>query len=135
MSGDILILSKRSESAPAPKGYTIIDITRTGSLRLGNESALLAKDNMTARLQSLADHRVQVKRDFDKKGHIYTVLHDLAARLKKGENFVFLCWCAPLPCHGEHYRELVYEIAGIPLPAKYRRPDYKEPPPPQMALF
>lgn len=133
---DIVVVSKRDGATPPPAGYTVIDITRTGSIGLGNEAKLVAKDNMAARLKSLSDHRELVKADFQVKGPMYQTLKSLGVRFKNGENFALLCWCAPLPCHGELYRRLIYRFAGIPLPAEYApRETILEEESPQQSLF
>lgn len=134
-TAEIIVVSKRKDGPKAPAGYTVIDITRTGSWGLGNPYPLLAKGNMDARMESLGKHIKYVEAQFDVKGDVYQKLVDIANRFKKGESFALECWCEPLPCHGRYYRKMIYMLAGIPLPEGDAFVEDKKAEPPQMALF
>ena len=42
-----------------------------------------------------------------KDHHVLKALNEIRTKVQAGEDVVLLCWCAPLPCHGEIVAEAV----------------------------
>lgn len=91
------VYSKR-KGAPKPPGYAVL-IDRTTSL--GNPYVIGRDGNREEVLQQFEAYaRDRIRRDANFRA---TVRSLLVADL--------LCWCAPLPCHGNIYHKLAREIA------------------------
>lgn len=112
---EVVVTSLRATGPKPSAGFTLIDITRKGSMGLGNPDELLAKGNPESRARVVKAQKDRTDADIAIKGPIYQSLSLLANRLNNGENIALACWCAPQACHGDYYREKIYEMAGRPL--------------------
>ncbi|WP_186214878.1 DUF4326 domain-containing protein [Burkholderia gladioli] len=79
---------------------------------LGNRHFLKNRLDHAERAKRLDGYRQDLDRDFERHGPMYRILRDLARRVAAGEDIVFLCWCKPLPCHGDILAEKVYQLAA-----------------------
>lgn len=79
---------------------------------LGNRHVLKNRLDHVERAKRLDEYRRDLDRDFERHGPMYQILLDLARRVVAGEDIVFLCWCKPLPCHGDILAEKVYQLAA-----------------------
>lgn len=79
---------------------------------LGNRHFLKNRLDHAERAKRLDEYQRDLDQDLERHGPLYRILLDLARRVVAGEDIVFLCWCKPLPCHGDILAEKVYHLAA-----------------------
>ena len=124
---EVIVTSLKASGPKPPEGFALIDITRKGTMGLGNPDELVAKGNPESRARVVKAQKDRTDADIAIKGPIYRSLSLLANRLNNGENIALTCWCAPQSCHGDYYREKIYELAGRPLHRKVPIEDASNP--------
>jgi hypothetical protein len=78
---------------------------------LGNPYILRNKYNILERRNVIALYKEKLDRDCEQKGPMYQELLKIIEQLKEGHDIALMCWCAPLPCHGDCIIEKIKEIA------------------------
>jgi len=116
--GSVRLGNKRQNSALKPRpGETVIDIDRTNPI-LGNPFILKDRRNDALRIEVIARYEDKFKADIARHGPMAQATENLAERVKRGENLILMCWCAPRPCHGHPLMKRIAELVE-------RRPDAK----------
>jgi hypothetical protein len=107
--GSIRVGNKRADAAEAFKldlGEEAINIDRGNSV-LANPYRICAS---LSRKQCIALYRADLLKDIKAKGPMYQELARLAKLVTEGKQIVLLCWCKPLPCHGDVIVEQVERL-------------------------
>jgi len=65
-----------------------------------------------SREQVIEKYRVWLWEAVQEKGAVYRELVRLAGLHRAGEKVVLVCWCSPLPCHGDVVKRAVEWLAG-----------------------
>jgi hypothetical protein len=79
---------------------------------LGNPFEMKDKNNMNERMMVIDKYRDHLREIYRKEEKVRGLLMDLARKHQAGEEIVLVCWCAPLPCHGDVVKEAVEKIAS-----------------------
>ncbi len=121
MPGVVRVVSKRAGGVPARPGELVIDGDRKNPL-LGNRHVLSNHRDPVERARVISDHLIQdLEPDVLQGGSIYRELKRVAGLVLSGQNVAFSCWCAPMPCHCDHYAEAVQMLVeGQDVQAVYR---------------
>lgn len=77
--------------------------------KLGNPF-IIGKDG--SREEVMAKYRVWFIVQYYADEEFYTIIHKLAKRAKEGE-LIFICWCAPEPCHGDIIQEFIQYLNEV----------------------
>lgn len=64
------------------------------------------------REQVIEKYRAWLWEAIGRKGSVYRELVRLAGLHKAGEQVVLVCWCSPLPCHGDVVKRALEWLAG-----------------------
>jgi hypothetical protein len=110
--GSIRVVSKRKGGITALPGDLIVDIDRTNPV-LGNPHVLHNHKDPIERASVIASQALDVEQDLARSGPIFKALNEIAKKVESGNNVALRCWCAPEPCHGDLYAQIVAKIAGI----------------------
>lgn len=95
------------------------DLLRTGAVHIdgyyvGRPSILgnpFPASDESQRDEVIEKYRVWLRQEYCKKGAVYTELHILADKHKRGEDINLICWCAPKRCHAEIIRDAIIKIS------------------------
>ena len=104
MEKQVIVWNKRHGAAPS--GFSPVYVGRPGVL--GNPfrvSAALPQGKAAAAYGPYLDQKMR------SGGEVASEITRLAARVRAGERIAIICWCSPLPCHGDHVRAAVLEQA------------------------
>lgn len=107
--GSIRVGNKRADAAEAFKldlGEEPINIDRGNSV-LANPYKICISLN---RKQCIALYRDDLLKDIRAKGPMYQECQRLAKLVAQGKHVVLLCWCKPLPCHGDPVLEQIQKM-------------------------
>ena len=108
--GSVRLGNKRQNSALKPRpGETAIDIDRTNPV-LGNPFILKDHRNDAQRAEVIARYEDKFRADIARNGPMARTTEKLAERVKRGENLILMCWCAPRPCHGHSVMKRIAEL-------------------------
>lgn len=121
MAGSIRVISKRAGGVPAAPGEWIVDGDRKSQV-LGNRHVLLNHRDPVERDRVIQNHLIEdLEPDILRGGPIYLELQRVAERVQAGQPVAFACWCAPMPCHCDHYVEVVkMMVSGLDVQALYQ---------------
>lgn len=107
LPGSIQVVSKRAGGVKPDANQTVISADRTNPV-LGNPFHLRDWRNPAGRHNVIERYRKEVLLpDLAAQGPIYRALEDIKARVKAGEHIALACWCAPLPCHADHFKAYI----------------------------
>lgn len=107
LTGAIQVVSKRAGGVKPDANQTVISADRTNPV-LGNPFHLRDWRNPAGRHNVIERYRKEVLLpDLAAQGPIYRALEDIKARVKAGEHIALACWCAPLPCHADHFKAYI----------------------------
>ncbi len=67
----------------------------------------LAKYVCASREEAIAKHKQYLKDEWKKGGAIKNELLKLAKQYKETGEMKLICWCAPLPCHGDYLADVI----------------------------
>jgi len=104
MEDQIIVWNKRKGAVPA--GFSSVYIGRPSVL--GNPfrvSAALPQGQAAAAYGPYLDKQLAAG------GEVEAEIERLAERVRSGERIAVVCWCAPLPCHGDHVRKAILKAA------------------------
>jgi len=108
--GSVRLGNKRQNSALKPRpGETVIDIDRTNPI-LGNPFILKDHRNDAQRAEVISRYEDKFRADISRHGPMAQATEKLAERVKRGENLILMCWCAPRPCHGHSLMKRIAEL-------------------------
>ena len=51
-----------------------------------------------------------LRRQYADQGDVYDEMHRLLDLARSGEEVVLVCWCHPLPCHGDVVRDALIRL-------------------------
>jgi len=100
----VIVWNKRRGAVPA--GFSGVYVGRPSVL--GNPfrvSAALPQGKAAAAYGPYLDKHLS------EDGEIALEIERLALRVRAGEKIAVICWCSPLPCHGDHIRSAVLRAA------------------------
>ncbi len=112
MSGSIRVGNKRTDAPDYLKldlNEEPVNIDRGNSV-LANPYKICAS---LSRKQCIALYRADLLNDIRAKGPMYQECQRLAKMVAEGKNVVLLCWCKPMPCHGDVVLEQVQKMLPI----------------------
>jgi len=78
---------------------------------LGNPHKMQRRQDLRERERVIADYADTLEADRISDGPMSRACAELAARVKAGEGLVLMCWCAPLPCHGDVIAKAIMRLA------------------------
>lgn len=102
---DIVVTSKRKGSAPAPMGYTIVNVARPSIL--GNPFPM---ESEADRAKVIAEFEDWLRKEWKKNGAVRRELEALAERARNGEKLALQCWCSPKACHADVIKRAIEGI-------------------------
>lgn len=105
LAGHVRLGNKRSGASAKPRaGETVVDIDRANPI-LGNPYILKDHRDDVRRAEVIRLYGVKYQDDLNRSGPMASATEALAARVRKGERLILMCWCAgpPMnkPCHGD----------------------------------
>jgi len=106
MDKQVIVWNKRKGAVPA--GCTGVYIGRPSVL--GNPfrvSAALPQG------KAAAEYGPYLDRQLAAGGEVEAEIEQLAERVRSGERIAVICWCTPLPCHGDHVRRAILNAAAL----------------------
>lgn len=71
----------------------------------------IAKFKCDTREESIEKYKIFLREEYMKGGAVKKELDRLVLLAKRGE-LVLICWCKPLPCHGEFIRSAIMQLAS-----------------------
>lgn len=92
----IRVVSKRAGGVKPVEGETVVYIGRPSVL--GNPFPMQLESQ---RAYVVACYRRWLMARYQNDAAVFAELHQLADRVKQGENLALQCWCAPCACHGD----------------------------------
>jgi len=99
-AGSIRLGNKRANASSKPVyGETVVHIDSTNPV-LGNPYILRDHRDHAARANVISRYKVKYENDIANHGQMDRATHDLAKKVRNGERLILMCWCHPLPCHG-----------------------------------
>jgi hypothetical protein len=108
--GSIRTVNKRGDPEFKPeKDELIIEIDRPSGSVLQNRHPMLNK-TMQERERVIKLNYADMVQDIERQGEMHRELHRIAKLVFDGNKVVLMCWCNPLPCHGDHYVKKIYQI-------------------------
>jgi Domain of unknown function (DUF4326) len=111
MNGSIRVGNKRID---APNYFkpdldeVPVNIDRGNSV-LANPYRICAS---LSRKQCIALYKADLLKDIRAHGPMCQELERLARLVREGHNVVLLCWCKPMPCHGDVIAQEVEKLNG-----------------------
>ena len=112
MLGSIRVGSLRTKVAKSRKPKetdTVVRFDRANPI-LGNRHILYDPANSVERAKVILAYKRDLEFDIVTDGPMSKELHKLADKVLAGEHIIGMCWCSPLPCHGDH---IVREVMKI----------------------
>ncbi|MFZ2992552.1 MAG: DUF4326 domain-containing protein [Microgenomates group bacterium] len=73
-------------------------------------SGTLAKYKCSTRKESIEKYREWLKEEWGKNGAVKKELRRLFLIYKTTRELNLICWCHPLPCHGEYIKEIILKM-------------------------
>lgn len=107
----VRITSKR-KGGPRPHPGELVIVADRSDPVLGNRHVLSDPNNPALRAKVLELHQKDEERDRERNGPITRRLREIAEVVRDGQPVAFDCWCAPLPCHCERYRQRIGDMLG-----------------------
>lgn len=120
-------LDEKKEGMPAPSGHVYtanqrvhdkigksviqVRIDRPSGSVLQNRHPMRGK-TATERARVIALNKADLERDRRVDGPMTQELRRIAAMVADGHEVALMCWCSPLPCHGDHYVEEIRTMAA-----------------------
>lgn len=71
----------------------------------------IAEYRCETREESIEKYLEWMRKQYVSNRKIKQFLVDLAKKHKLGEEIVLVCWCKPLPCHGDVLKTIIEKIA------------------------
>lgn len=104
----IRIVSKRKGGPQAHPGELVIDVDRSNRI-LGNQNPVSAT---VSRAEAIKRNAHDLALDEARNGPMSKELDRIAALVDAGTPVALNCWCNPLACHAENYREGIERRLG-----------------------
>jgi hypothetical protein len=106
MTGTLRIGNKRAYSDHKPEpGEIIVNIDRPNLL--GNPYVTATR----SRQEAIQEFRLELACDMEMRmGPRYEAICEIAQCLRDGCDVILMCWCHPLPCHGDVIKETVERL-------------------------
>lgn len=111
---DRIIVTHRRKRLGHVPGYTEIYIGRPSVYgnpythhELANTAAMFKVATRGEAIEKYLDFLDKA----DKTSPLMVGIADLTNRYRDGENFEFICWCAPERCHGDVIKHLIQQAA------------------------
>lgn len=101
--GTVRVGNKRKRSEAAPQPWEIAVNIDRGS-PLGNPYRIT---DGVGRRKVIALYRKALENDWNRNGPMRVEIERIAELVRGGDDVVLLCWCAPLPCHGDVVKDYV----------------------------
>ena len=101
--GYVRVTSIRSSAAldNGPQAdETVYRVDRANPV-LGNRHILFNRHDSAERRRVIAAYGVDLERDLAANGPMSREIHQIAERVRDGEQICLACWCAPSPCHAD----------------------------------
>lgn len=111
MLGQIRIGNKRKSSSATPEAYEVIfNIDRPNPL--ANPYAITKTQN---RQEVIMAFRKALDLDIrQRSGPRYQEICRIAQCVLDGQDVILMCWCQPLPCHGQVIKEAIEQMVRPP---------------------
>ena len=106
--GHVRVVNLRGDGITIEADETPIRVDRASRI-FGNPFHIERRGDMAARMHVLMAYQNHLAKDLRERGPISKEIKVLAERLNNGENLALQCWCAPLPCHGDHLVRVIRE--------------------------
>ena len=91
------------------KGDIVIRFDRVNHI-LGNKYMLYDAANFQERTKVISQYKKDLDMDIKLKGPMYKEIEKIANMVINGEHVIGMCWCSPLPCHGNLIIDEVLKI-------------------------